>query len=321
MNIMKPKFLLLLLLGLSIGLSAQETSLKVTDVHGQVTYQSTKLSAPQRIWPGGKLPVTGLINVPEGAMINLLDGSTLHRLKNKGVYDLEKFHSANGKQSMSFSTRFWNFLNEGLKSADSDRDLERYHQGFMAVSGGVKGFGPGDQGIHLLAPLPGNVGTQRVVFRWARDRHQGVYQFNLIDADSGKGVFRSEVPDTMISVDLAQLGLAQDKTYRWQVKAVGKDLQAELSFRLTGPADDMVQRSLDLLKDYPLADEKEARWMKATVLEMEQYNYEAQTEFERMLQEYPDDGYVRQLYALFLTRQNDVDRARYFWPEVPTDGF
>ena len=47
--------------------------------------------------------------------------------------------------------------------------------------------------------------------------------------------------------------------------------------------------------------------MKATVLlEMEDYNHEAQTEFENMLRDYPDDGYVRQLYALFLTRQNDV---------------
>ncbi|MEZ5031806.1 MAG: hypothetical protein R2787_10435 [Saprospiraceae bacterium] len=318
---MKTLLTFLAVFFMSLGLSAQDATIKVTDVHGLVTYQASKLAAPQRVWPGGKLPVSGWINVPEGATIHLLDGSTLHRLKNKGTYDLEKFHNANGKQSMSFSTRFWNFLNEGLKSADTDRDLERYHQGYMAVSGGVKGFGPGDQGIHLLAPLPGNVGAQRVVFRWARDTHRGVYQFILIDADSGKGVFRSEVPDTMISVDLAQLGLAQDKTYRWQVKAVGQDLQAELSFRWTGPADETVQRSLDLLKDYPLADEKEARWMKATVLEMEEYNYEAQTEFENMLLDYPDDGYVRQLYALFLTRQDDVERARAFWPDMPTDGF
>ncbi len=313
---MKTKLYLILLIVFSwLQLTAQEPSFRVTDVHGMVTYQETKLSPPQRVWPGGKLPVFGVINVPEGAAVNLLDGNTMHRLKDKGVYDLEKFFNIRKEQSLSFTNRFWNYVNNGLRAADTVRDLEKYHQNFMAVSGGVKGYGPGDQGLTLLAPLPGNIGVERVSFRWERQAHPGVYTFTLIDATSGKTVYQAEVADSVLSINLVQLGLQKQQTYRWLVAAEGQtDLKAELDFVFTDPAETAVMRNLDNLKDYHLADGKEKRWMKATILEMEGYMYEAQIAFEDLLKDYPEDGHIRHLYSLFLTRQNDVRRAEAIWP-------
>ncbi|MCF8238675.1 MAG: hypothetical protein K9I85_10995 [Saprospiraceae bacterium] len=314
---MKTKLYVSLLIAFSwLQLTAQDATFRVTDVHGMVTYQETKLSTPQRVWPGGKLPVFGMVNVPEGAGVNLLDGNTLHRLKDMGVYDLEKFYNIRKEQSLSFTNRFWNYVNNGLRAADTVRDLEKYHQNFMAVSGGVKGYGPGDQGLILLAPLPGKIGLERVAFRWERQAHPGVYRFTLIEAESGKTVYQAEVADSVLSVNLVQLGLQKETTYRWQVATEGEGamLKAELSFEFADPSEAAVSRNLDNLKDYHLADEKEKRWMKATILEMEGYMYEAQITFAALLEDYPDDGYIRNLYSLFLTRQNDVKRAKAVWP-------
>ncbi len=314
---MKTKLYLFLLMTFSwFQMTAQDATFRVTDVHGMVTYQETKLSTPQRVWPGGKLPVFGMINVPEGAGINLLDGNTMHRLKDKGVYDLEKFFNIRKEQSLSFTNRFWNYVNNGLRAADTERDLEKYHENFMAVSGGVKGYGPGDQGLVLLAPLPGNIGVERVSFRWERQAHPGVYRFTLIEAESGNTVYQAEVADSVLSINLVQLGLQKQMTYRWQVATVGEDrpLKAELSFVFADPSEAAVMRNLDNLKDYHLADEKEKRWMKATILEMEGYMYEAQSAFDALLQDFPEDGHIRHLYGLFLTRQNDVKRAQKIWP-------
>lgn len=313
---METKMFSLLILMLStLGLIAQDATFRVTDVHGMVTYQETKLSTAQRVWPGGKLPVYGWINVPEGAAVNLLDNSTMHRLKDKGSYDLEKFFNTRKEQSLSFTNRFWNYVNNGLRSADSERDLEKYHQNFMAISGGVKGYGPGDQGLILLAPLPGKIGVERVEFRWERQAHPGVYTFTLIDAASSEKVYHAEVADSVLSVNLVQLGLQKQQTYRWIVAAIGSGSgkKAELDFVFTDPADDDIQRNLDNLKDFHLADDKEKRWMRATILEMEGYQYEAQRTFEQLLHDFPDDGHIRHLYALFLTRQNDVKRGQAIW--------
>lgn len=81
----------------------------------------------------------------------------------------------------------------------------------------------------------------------------------------------------------------------------------------TDPADENIQSNLDNLKDFHLADDKEKRWMRATILEMEGYQYEAQRTFEQLLHDFPEDGHIRHLYALFLTRQNDVKRGQAIW--------
>ncbi len=314
---MKTKlFSVLILFFSALALMAQDSAFRVTDVHGMVTYQETKLSSPQRVWPGAKLPVYGWVNVPEGATVNLLDNNTMHRLKDKGSYDLEKFFNTRKEQSLSFTNRFWNYVNNGLRSADTENDLEKYHQNFMAVSGGVKGYGPSDQGLVLLAPLPGKIGVDRVEFRWERKGHPGVYTFTLIDAASSRTVYQAEVADSVLSVNLVQLGLQKQQSYRWIVSAIGAEpaRKAELDFVYAEPATEEIQRNLDNLKDYHLADDKEKQWMRATIMEMEGYQYEAQRTFEQLLRDYPEDGHIRQLYALFLTRQNDVKRGQSIWP-------
>ena len=52
MNTMKTLLTLLSFLLMTMGISAQNATIKVTDVHGLVTYQASKLAAPQRVWPG-----------------------------------------------------------------------------------------------------------------------------------------------------------------------------------------------------------------------------------------------------------------------------
>lgn len=307
---MKNIIVLFLTLILATQTMAQDNSIIVLSCQGESKYAPEDGSEDIKLLPGLELPISGTVFIGEESRVKVIVNQKSVILSGPGRYLISDIHASNTKKSMSFSSRFWKFVVSGMGSTNDRKDLIKYHREFMQSHGGVKGFSEEGGDIVLAKVIRGKIAIDKVYFAWSTKDFEGPCEFSLLDAKRNV-VFSNITEDNHLTVDLNETGLSFGSYYTWKVnyKIDGKTYNSELEFQYVPHKQSEILEKLLFLDDYLKANDREKRWMKAVMLEMEEYFYEADLEFRELLKNDSNNLFLQKSYALFLVRQNRVHAA------------
>lgn len=300
-------FFCLLLCGMH---ATAQTEVVVHHVTGQVQYFPHYGAKPLNLYPGMVIEVkgkmrcrgTGSAKLVYQGMPIVVSGS-----KMRDVQEIVK--TATQTSQMSFTGRFFNFLNESVKEGVTDEKLKKHHQRYMGKSsGGIKGFTNPSYTIRPLLLSMGKLPPARVVFQWRNTPGEGPYTFSLL-SQQNKTVAQVLVRDTTITLDLDQIALDLDEEYTWQVTRGTADKSAAIPFEIC--PSNVVEQQTDLSKEktYQSATASEQQLMLAFRLEEERCFYAANNTYASLLAKDPDNVLFRRMYATFLARLDMLPEA------------
>ncbi len=307
------------------ALPAQEDSqFIVVQTSGRVEYLAGENAQPSRVLPGQVLPLRGLLQFDEQARAKLLFEGQTRELKQAGLYELEKIFRKDTKmKGLGFMHRFWNFVTEGVSSAGTSEQLEKYHQRYMDKAGGIKGFAQADFGITVSAVTRAVLAEPTVSFEWEpasaiADEVAPLYKFVIYRELDGELVFQAVTAKNALAIDLTQFHIIPGDDYFWQVIREGvadeQDQFAARSARVEFTFQpDALGTGLERLKadeDYRRADATEQGLMEAATLEWEGLIYSADSIYRELLANQSDNALVRKLYAAFLARNASLEESQ-----------
>lgn len=324
---MRKLFGLFTFLCFSMTLSAQSSSAAlVISTAGKVEYYKDG-GKGVRVAPMEKLDIRGKVKVGKDGSVKLLFENRSYKLNKSGTYEIRELVKSGEKPAThSFASRFWGFINTGIKSTDDKNALENYHQQYMEEEvGGVSGFGQRQNRQGNVMPGPGLLSRGVVTFHWSRNSAgmNGPFRFEIQEAETGEVIFFAYARDSFLSLNLDHLNVEAGKGYFWSVYAYRKSNDAEgesqivivcdkIPFRYHPDVDSFIQPKLALLEDYKEASAWEKKWMEAIVLENEGFYYDSEKRYLELLTADPDDTFIKIMYAAFLARQDKLDKAMRF---------
>ena len=299
--------IIFLLVALTLpGQVDQSEKIVVLSCKGTVKYTETENNKEVDVLPGIFLPRSGSIFIDDGAKVRLIIKDQSQLFKGPGRYDLEEVYRGISKKTMSFSSRFWNFVMEGMGNTDDKKDLIKYHKHYMNVHGGLKGFAPVASGIQLINPLGGFIGQDKIVFEWKTPTDETGVTFELFDS-KGNVLLQKKVKENHIAVDLEQDIKTNDNFYAWRISSDSSTMNAQ--FEHTDSFPKSIADKLSYLEAYGEADQDEKEWMKAVILEMEEYYYEAGEIYKNLIAADESNQFLKRSYALLLSRQGRLVEA------------
>ncbi|HLP94442.1 MAG TPA: hypothetical protein VK168_10430 [Saprospiraceae bacterium] len=287
-----------------------QSTVMVLHVAGQVQYLPHYGAKPVNLAPGDELDIKGKIRCKGNGSARLVYEGTPITVTGTKMRDVEEIVKTAAKSSeMSFTGRFFNFLNESLKEGVTDEKLKKHHRRYMnKTSGGIKGFATPEATIKALLTTTGKLPQANVIFKWRKVPGSGPYLFVVQDARQ-KTVAQLLLRDTLVVLDLDHLALNLDEEYTWSVTRGEKDRSAQIPFEIC-PATSLDQQTdLSHEKTYQSASETEKQLMLAYRLEEERFFYAAQKTYQDLLQHHPDNAVFRRMYATFLARLDMLPEA------------
>ncbi len=301
-------------LTLSFSITAQESSIIVLNLNGQIEYLIDQSDTVERLFPGMKVSDSGALNLKKGAKVNLLYNGKLIQLDEEGVYELKTLTEKNDKAlSMSFAGRFWDFVSVGLSQTDDNETLNDYSKQLLAVTGGVQGYAEEGLSIQTIMPADGNIGAEIVTFNWYHSTKADVYYlFKIYQAEEEQLVFQASIRDTSITLDFTQLVFHPNEVYQWSVEmqewekdGEGKEMVKSDSknFEYFLNVDEIIVQKAEKISDYKKADDFEKKWMQAIVMEQENFIYDAYNRYLSLRSQHPENLLIKKLFAAFLVRQ------------------
>lgn len=295
----------------SLGIYAQETAPSVITVlssQGEVSYSPKDGETDQSIIPGVRLPPEGSIFLDEEARVRIVVQSRSLLLNGPGRYNLEDMISSKTVKSMSFTSRFWNFVMEGMGSTEDKRDLVKYHRDYMKIHGGIKGYAAANERIKLLNPIGGRIASEEVHFQWQYENESAPLTFQLMDA-ARKIIIERPVSGGTTHVQLNDIGVDLGATYYWSI--TDGEVASETMIEYVPHKQSEILEKLLYLEDYIDADGSEKSWMKAVILEMENYPYEADKIYRQLLADDKENQFLKESYAMLLSRQGRIKEAKH----------
>ena len=292
---------------MAFSISAQEAEFRVISSQGAVKHKTKDGKVIENILPGAKLAAEGTLIVEDSAEVKIICRDKPQVINKAGMYDLEELFSKTAKKSMSFTGRFWKFIMEGLTKSDSKDDIKKYHQNYMSVSGGVKGYTTSDNGLRIQSPFSGKIVSGNFVTSW-ESKQAGPYSVQLYSANERELLFEANTDETMFSLSADQFQMTPGYDYYLKVQS-SEGAYDELLLQMVIMNEERISRRLNSLVDYETADDTEKQWMRAVVLEMEGFQNEAHSIYKELMANSPDDGFLRKNYLLFLTRNNQLDKV------------
>ncbi len=305
-----------LLIGFS--LKAQQSTVIVVSVKGQIEYSKDNSIAKERLIPGDKIANSGTIFLPKEAKVDLLYNGKLTSFEKEGTYNLNSvFGKKDNSSNLGFARRFWNFISEGLYSSDDKDALNEYGEQILAVEGGVQGFSLEESTTQIIMPADGKIGIDIVTFQWHRSKNSpAFYHFNIYHSEKETLVFKAITRDTSITLDFSQLVFLSEESYDWFVEEEGEEIEdgeqtkSELkTFQYIPNANETIIRKAEKVSDYKKAGNFEKKWMEAVVMEQEDFIYDAYCRYNDLRTQEPDNLLVKKLFATFLVRQNLTQEA------------
>lgn len=296
-------FVLVFLFSSQIGFSQEE--FRVISCSGQAEHYHQSDTSSTVIIPGNKILPQGTLVIKENCQIKLISNDKPLVIDEPGEYDLEALYQGSISQSMSFTGKFWKFVVDGLKQSDSKKDIKKYHQNYLAVSGGIKGYSEENDLIQINSPLTGKITPSDLKITWTSDI-EDVFWIEILNAKDRSLVARVNTTgrDAMINAKTLESG----KDY--YIKVLTQDtISSEVKVSCITLDEENYNMKLESLVDYNTADALEKEWMKAVVLEIIEYPTEASIIYEQLLKEDQDNILIKKLYTLFLTRNNQLQRA------------
>ncbi|MBK7870365.1 MAG: hypothetical protein IPJ74_06580 [Saprospiraceae bacterium] len=308
--------LLLLLFGQA---AAQDADVFiVTGVSGKVNYLDKKSSKEQSLLPGQQLSPDATVILANNARANLVHKKKSVVLDKAGRFLLQTIANQNAKESSGLINRFFDYIQEGVTNTSNAKKLEKYHEQYMTkASGGVKGWAGGELGIIPSVPVAGVLNNASVTFAWFDTGDSSFYDFQILDYQTDGLIFKALLRDTFITVELQKLVLDAERKYKWvvQKKLLGESAVSftfsddpgksspEMEFVMNNGEMATVLASLEKEEEYQNADTINKKLMEALLLENNQYMYEAYLRFKEAQELVPDNQLVKNLRAVFLTRQ------------------
>ncbi len=319
MKIYLLTFTVFMLFGFSS--KAQNSSILVLNVKGQVDYLKDQSSTKERLLPGMKISGSGALELKEEARVNLLYNGKRIQLDKQGAYDIKTLIEKNDKAlSMSFAGRFWDFVNDGLSHSDDTESLNKYEERLLAVTGGVQGFAMGESRAQTIMPATGYIGANIVTFNWHSIKTPAVfYQFKIYLVEQEELVFQAITRDTSLTLDFSQLVFHPNNSYEWQIetesqnKSEAGENEVEKSdfrtFEYMPNIDELIAEKTAKIEEYADADAFEKKWMEAIVMEQEGFIYDAYNRYNDLRLQSPENLLVKKLFASFLVRQGLTQQA------------
>lgn len=301
---MKNKLLFLLFLLASANISfAQEDSFIIISTSGEVILETDENDDKTKIVAGAKIPAVGKLILSDGASVKFICNERPHNFNGPTVIDLNEIYTGDANQSMSFTGRFWNFIVDGLKNSDSDADLEEYHREYLNITGGIKGYSEDNKELSFLLPFPGIITQDHFLVSWKSTSDYDKVNLSFQTMNDRTLVFQRSAINQYTKVNLEEIGLTRGNSYYLSLEDID-DNKTEIVIHFKELDLIFIDNRLNSLIGYHEASEKEKLWMKATVLEMENYMMDANNIYIDLLELYPEDNYIKKLYKLFLTRNN-----------------
>lgn len=291
------QFFIILSVLLAGSMDAQE--FRVISAKGEVQFFMDAPDNAKKVNPGQKLNAKGKLILESGESIRILCKDKPHHITSIGTHDLWPLYESSNKKSMSYTSRFWNFVVEGLKSSDSPDDLKAYHASNLSVSGGIKGYSASscsNKEAQWSCPISGNI----------RNLVVSIVTENM-EADS-LVLFRGESRVALYNGDMDEVDLAPHVNPAseevFKLKMYSKDCMISKELRIKDYSDVALDQRLESISGWEDASDMDKRWMRATVLEMKGYQSEAYLIYQDLMKEDPNNELVSRLFNLFLVRNN-----------------
>ncbi len=306
----------ILALFFSSWLAAQPEAV-IIYLSGKATYLPADQQQAKAVYPGARLPTNGSIRCEGEALLKLLyQGETFIIRDNKVHLLNDLFRQANGGSNIGFLNRFWSFITGSMEETKDEKSLEENHRRFMeTVYAGVQGWAKTDFLLKGDRRCSGHLGAQLVHFRWKGMQPNQVLRFRLLqNADENQVLLSAQLKDSVFSLDLAQLALTPNQRYEWEVLSTDDVAASPRSERLAfvynpeGAADALAD--LAAFQEYQEASQVEKSLMEAYALERAGFNFQANAAYARLLQTDAANRLVRDMYAAFSARVDDLPTAR-----------
>ncbi|MGA7720381.1 MAG: hypothetical protein WCA84_04315 [Ignavibacteriaceae bacterium] len=235
------------------------------------------------------------------------DGRTLE-ITSAGTYSSSKLITMADKKKNSSSAKFGKFvLAEFVKSIN---DLNN-----MKVAGAVERLIKAP--IDYCTPPNTNILDPIVTFTWFADKDNS-YTFRLTDI-SGNVLYSSEITDTSITLNLQQLDLSRDNSYKWFVKDNKRENAITDTCRfywLSQTAADSIKKSVGkLLVDFNEYDHSIKQTLLASFYSRNKLYIDMLQAYERAMVLAPENDIFKKLYLealnnLGLDRMAEIFRSR-----------
>lgn len=289
-----------------LGISTAQEFI-VISCNGHVHHMMAEDTIPYKIRAGDKISASGKLKLDENASIKLICNERPQTFSDVEEVDLEEVYSEISTQSISFTGRFWNFIVDGLKSSDSDKDLKEYHSEYLNIKGGIKGYSGTNEIIKIMQPFGGVITGSKMPVAWNSKNMEGIFTVSILDKSDRNIVYENKTKSRDLSISLKELGLERnDRQYYLRISDDDCNY-SEVEFQYSVLDSNTIDKKLNSIIEYQNAEDKEKAWMRATVLEMQGYLVDADELFRQLITDYPSDNYIQKLYLLFKIRTNQID--------------
>ncbi len=193
---------------------------------------------------------------------------------------------------------------------DPNYDLSKFKKKNLTKSWG--GVFRSDDCNNLIFPVNGLKTSQDSInFSWHATSETGNYNFFIYDGN-GKEIVNNQVKDTQVVISLNQFNLSKGKYY-WLEKGDSSSCEDEvpLYFQLMSKEDEhaLISTIVPLTQNENLTDGLQA----LEKLEKNALIYAVKSGYKNLINQYPDNKTLTQLYVLFLLKYGFDKEAALAW--------
>ena len=229
----------------------------VISCNGHVHHVMAGDSIPHKIRAGDKIRANGKLLLDKGASVKLICNERPQTFSEVEEVNLDDVFAEVSSQSISFTGRFWNFIVDGLKSSDSDKDLKEYHNEYLNVKGGIKGYSDNKAVISIKHPFGGIVTRTEMPVTWSSKNRDGLFTISVLDKSDRKVIYENKTKRRNHDILLSEIGLKRNDT-QFYLRVSDDDCNfSEIDFQYSILDNETIERKLNSIIEYQSAEEKE----------------------------------------------------------------
>ncbi len=306
---------LLILLGVLSCLSAQnQLTVLSTNTNSGFEFVDEQ-GGSFRIIAGLNLPAAGRLLIGEGRSLQLIYGG--RKIEITGPRDVSVTtlkEAASAQKSSTFLGRFWDFLSSSVTNTGNAQDVENYHRRYMTnTRAGIKGYVADDDEIWVPEYFKGSMSSEVVALRWEEIEGVTSYHLTVTGPDNDLPVLEVQTKVNHFDLPLAVLALREGETYRMEISAVAGETivrTPELYFRYApGVKEEFLKKLVDKRVVQTMTEIEKSLYF-AQKLEEENLLEPALQYYQELLKATPDNQLIKKIYAAFLVRMNDPEKAK-----------
>lgn len=302
------KMIVLIIVFLNLGDIMAKDNLTVLSRSGEVRFRTKTESAWKDLKTGESLDKNHLLKVSIESKVNILqDNGKYFTISNPGEYDVDNIITKIKGRKAGFSDRFFNTV-YNIISSNIDYFRDNKYNRENAVSGIVlRNY----QSLYpVQSPVNSNFINDEVVFRWYKKDSEKTYTFRIKDMYE-REIYTKIVSDTILKLNLSQIGLLKGKYYFWQIANANGRSDENYIFLINDDKTLAIKDSLEMInKEFENENDKALHYLvRAQYFEDNNLIYDAYSTFVELLSKYPGNKDYNKFFVLFLIRHNMMDEA------------